>query len=150
MEFRRITRENYKDCLELQLRPGQERFVANNARSLAEAAYEEGLFIRAICDGKATVGFVLYDYDAEIPGWSMSRFMIGAQYQGRGLGRRAAEAFLDYFRREVRADRLYVSVSLENAAALALYRSLGFREVQEVRYSSGGCEYHELRMVKAL
>ena len=31
------------------------------------------------------VGFILYDYDDQIPGWSMSRFMIGKQYQGKRI-----------------------------------------------------------------
>ena len=148
MEIRNIDRKNYRACLELRLRPGQEHFVADNAHSLAEAAYEEGLFPRAVYEGETMVGFVLYDYDPEIPGWSMSRFMLGAQFQGRGLGRRAAEAFLSYFQKTVGAGAIHISVSLDNAVARALYRSLGFVERGPVSYVYGGRRYHEMRMVK--
>lgn len=40
------------------------------------------------------VGFVLYDYDEAFHGWSMSRFMIGKQFQGKGYGKQAVIDFL--------------------------------------------------------
>ena len=53
------------------------------------------------------VGFLLFDYDPEIPGWSLSRMMIGAQYQGRGYGTAAVKAFLQYIRDTMAIRELY-------------------------------------------
>ena len=77
MEFRKIDKSNYWDCMALTIDDSQEGFVADNKQSLVEAAYEEGLYTLGIYHEGTMVGFVLYDYDDTFPGWSMSRFMIG-------------------------------------------------------------------------
>lgn len=53
------------------------------------------------------------------------------QFQGRGYGKRAAAEFLSYFRARHSADRLYISVSLDNTAARNMYAALGFRNIGE-------------------
>ena len=84
MDFKTIDKSNYRECMELQVEESQKYFVADNTRSLVEAAYEDGLYTLGVYDGDTMVGFVLYDYDDTYPGWSMSRFMIGRQFQGNG------------------------------------------------------------------
>ena len=96
------------------------------------------------------MGFVLYDYDDTFPGWSMSRFMIGKQFQGKGYGKRAAIAFLDYFKKKYDADKLYISVSLENTVARKMYASIGFEEIKEIEYTFLGMQFREIQMVKEL
>ena len=150
MEFRKIDRSNYWDCMALTVDKSQEHFVADNTRSLVEAAYEDGLYPLGIYDGETMVGFVLYDYDDTIPGWSMSRFMIGRQFQGQGYGKRAAREFLEYFRERHDTDEIHISVSLENTAARKMYAGLGFAEVNEVEYTFSGMHFREMHMVKKL
>lgn len=150
MEFREIDKSNYWDCILLTVDDGQEDFVADNKQSLVEAAYEDGLYTLGVYCGETMVGFVLYDYDESFPGWSMSRFMIGRQYQGRGYGKHAVATFLDYFRKKHGADRLYISVSLQNSVARKMYADLGFEEIKEVEYDFFGKTYRETQMVKQL
>ena len=83
-------------------------------------------------------------------GWSMSRFMIGRQFQGNGYGKRAVREFLDYFKKKHGADRIYISVSLDNAVARKMYSDIGFREIKETEYSYSGHLYREMQMVKHL
>ena len=106
MEFREIDRSNYWDCISLTVNDSQKWFVADNKRSLVEAAYEDGLYTLGVYHGDTMVGFILYDFDDTIPGWSMSRFMIGKQYQGKGYGKQAVVAFLDYFKKKHNAEKL--------------------------------------------
>ena len=150
MEFREIDRSNYWDCIALTIDNGQEGFVADNKQSLVEAAYEDGLYTVGIYHEETMVGFVLYDYDDTFPGWSMSRFMIGKQFQGKGYGKQAVLAFLDYFKGKHNADRLYISVSLDNTVARNLYSSIGFVEIKEVEYTFLGKHFREMQMVKEL
>ena len=150
MEFRKIDRSNYWDCMALQVDESQTHFVADNTRSLVEAAYEDGLYPLGVYHGDTMVGFVLYDYDETIPGWSMSRFMIGKQYQGMGYGKKAVQVFLEYFRELHHADRIYISVSLDNAVARKMYADIGFRELQKVEYTLWGMHFEEMQMVKDL
>ena len=150
MEFREIDRSNYWDCMLLTVDNSQEGFVADNKRSLVEAAYEDGLYPLGIYHEETMVGFILYDYDETFPGWSMSRFMIGKQFQGKGYGKQAALAFIDYFKKKHSADKLYISVSLENTIARKLYASIGFEERKEVEYTFLGMQFREIQMVKEL
>ena len=150
MEFREINKSNYWDCMQLTIDESQEGFVADNKQSLVEAAYEDGLYTLGIYIEETMIGFVLYDYDETIPGWSMSRFMIGKQFQGKGYGKQAAIAFLEYFKTKHIADKIYISVSLENTAAHKMYSSIGFTEVKEVKYTFRDKQYSEIQMVKEL
>ena len=144
--FREIDKSNYMDCICLKVKDNQRGFVADNARSLAEARFEEGLYTRAIYSGDTMVGFVLFDYDTEIPGWCKSRFMIGAQYQGQGLGREAILRFLDYVKEQMSLRELYIHVELENTVAFELYQKLGFRFVKQIQYEFDGVVYRERQM----
>ena len=150
MEFREINKSNYWDCMELIIDESQEGFVADNKQSLVEAAYEDGLYTLGIYIEETMIGFVLYDYDETIPGWSMSRFMIDKQFQGKGYGKQAAIAFLEYFKTKHIADKMYISVSLENTVAHKMYSSIGFTEVKEVKYTFRDKQYSEIQMVKEL
>lgn len=148
--FREIDKSNYWDCISLTVDPYQADFVADNKQSLVEAAYEEGLYTLGIYCGETMVGFILYDFDVSLPGWSMSRFMIGSQYQGKGYGKTAALKFLDYFREKHAADRIFISVSLENAVARKMYADMGFSEIKVVEYSFLGKQFREMQMIKKL
>ena len=150
MELKKVDKSNYRECMELEVDESQKYFVADNARSLVEAAYEDGLYTLGIYDGDTMVGVILYDYDDAYPGWSMSRFMIGRQFQGKGYGKRAVREFLDYFKPQHRADRIYISVSLDNAVARKMYSDIGFREIKETEYTYSGHLYREMQMVKML
>lgn len=136
MEFREIDKSNYWDCMALTIGDNQKGFVADNKQSLVEAAYEDGLYTLGIYLEETMIGFILYDYDETFPGWSMSRFMIGKQFQGKGYGKQAAIAFFEYFKTKHNADKLYISVSLENILARKMYSSIGFAEIKEVEYTN--------------
>ena len=144
MEFRKIDRSNYWECMELTVDDSQKDFVADNKQSLVEAAYEENLYTLGIYCQDTMVGFILYDYDDQIPGWSMSRFMIGKQYQGKGYGELKKEIgqtvfdFLTDLQTKYKdvLDRKIVDQVLQNGAQKAgiiankkvqkVYRKVGF------------------------
>lgn len=148
MEFRKIDKSNYWDCIALTVDDSQVDFVADNKQSLVEAAYEDGLYVLGIYHEDSIVGFLLYNYDDTFPGWSMSRFMIGKQFQGKGYGKRAVIAFLDYFKKMHGADKLFISVSLDNTVARKMYSDIGFEEIQEAEYTFLGKHFKEMQMVK--
>lgn len=150
MEFREIDRSNYWECMALTVDDSQINFVADNKQSLVEAAYEENLYTLGIYHEETMVGFILYDYDDTIPGWSMSRFMIGRQYQGKGYGKKAALEFLEYFKKKHNADKLYISVSLKNTVARKMYLDIGFKEMKEIEYTFLDMHFKEMQMVKEL
>ena len=70
--------------------------------------------------------------------------------RGKGYGKKAVVVFLDYFKKKHNADRLYISVSLDNAIARRMYSDLSFEEIKEVAYSFSGRQFREMQMVKKL
>ena len=76
--------------------------------------------------------------------------MTRKQFQGKGYGKQAAQAFLDYFKEKHNADKLYISVSLENTVARKMYASIGFEGIKEVEYTFLGMQFKEMQMVKKL
>jgi diamine N-acetyltransferase len=64
---------------------------------LVQSFYEDDLYPLGIYNGDEMVGFLLYDYDEELSGWSFSRFMIDIKHQGKGFGSKALEKFLIFF-----------------------------------------------------
>jgi len=147
MEFRKIDKSNYWDCINLTVDESQTSYVADNKQSLIEAAYEDGLYTLGIYHEDTMVGFILYDFDESLPGWSMSRFMIGRQYQGKGYGKKAVLEFLEYFKKNHNADKLYISVSLKNTIARKMYSDIGFKEIKEIEYTFLGMHFEEMQMV---
>lgn len=84
--LRNITKDNLWDVLRLKVKPQQEKFVASNAISLAEAHFEAELpWFRAIYAGETAVGFLMLEYDESYNLW---RLMLDAQHQGAGMAKK--------------------------------------------------------------
>ena len=97
--LREVTRETLRDVLRLKVAPEQERFVANNAVSIAQAHfYPEVAWFRAVYAGETPVGFVMVEMDESKPCYMLWRFMVDARYQRDGVGRRALELVYDEVR----------------------------------------------------
>lgn len=74
--LKKIDKNNYEECINLKLTLEQEKYVLSNLLSLVQTAYEDDFYSLGIYNNDMMVGFILYDYDLSINGWSMSRFMI--------------------------------------------------------------------------
>lgn len=135
IQLKPITEENFLAAFQLQLAPGQERFVSHPIRSLAQAyVYRAQCQPFGIYDGDAMVGYVLVIYDDEIPEYDIWHMMIDEAHQGRGIGRGALERALAYIKTKPfgPSDRVALTCHRENARALHLYKSLGFAETGAV------------------
>lgn len=123
---------NREECIALRVAPGQEGFIASNTRSMEQAAQSPAVARPfAIVVGGRTVGFAMFAFDEQnddpTDRYWLWRFMIGAQFQGKGYAAPALEAVVRYFR-ENGADQITLSTKPENARALALYHRFGFAE----------------------
>ena len=128
------TRRVARDVVLLKLGPGQEKFVAPNAISLADAYVEKSWHPLAVFAGDELVGFVMYGTDVvEDPEqWWIIRVMIDERFQGRGYGRAATTALVDLMRERHRCASIRLGVDPANQRAIRLYESLGFRDTGEV------------------
>jgi diamine N-acetyltransferase len=133
VELRPITQENFQAVINLAVSPEQSDFVAPNVRGIAETHIYPDAEPRAVYAGDELVGFVLlHPMDDPAEGHCIVRLMIDQRFQGRGLGRQALEAAVEWIVRERGVDRVRLSVVPSNEAARALYRSAGFVETGEL------------------
>lgn len=150
IEFKTIDRTNYNECIELSLKEEQKAFVASNMFSLVQAAYEPNMYPLAIYSDSKMVGFILYDFDEDINGWSMSRYMIDQKYQHNGIGKVALQKFIEFFAEKYGHEKLYTSAEVDNPIAISLYEKAGFEKREVFEYEAGGRTYREVRMVMQL
>lgn len=148
INFKEIDKSNYNTCINLKVGEHQKNYVASNAISLVQAFYEEELYPIGIYNDEEMVGFILYDYDKELEGWSFSRFMIDINHQNKGYGSKALEKFLEFFHNKYEEENLYTSVEIDNEVAIKLYEKYGFNKKDSFEYKIGNTVYKEFRMLK--
>jgi diamine N-acetyltransferase len=130
--LREITAATVNDFLKLKVKPEQEKFVASNAKSIAQAHFEPKAWFRAIYADETPVGFVQLIDDPETPNYYIWRFMIDAAHQRKGYGRRALQLVIDYVRSRPNAREVTLSFVSAEGGPEPLYRSMGFVPTGEV------------------
>ena len=129
ISLRPIGEDNFLDAFNLKLGEGQEAFVSHPVRSLAQAyVYRNQCQPFGIYADEMMVGYVMVIYDYDIPEYDIWHMMIDATQQGRGYGSAAMKRVLEYIRRKPygESNRVALTCNADNAAALKMYRALGF------------------------
>ena len=131
--LREITAETVRAVIKLSVTEYQNRFVAPNAVSLAQALFAPQAWYRAINLGDEPVGFVMLSDDSLLdpvpdnPEVGVWRFMVDARHQRRGVGRAAMLLVIEHVRRKGLFKKLSISYVPEEGGPEQLYLSLGFR-----------------------
>jgi diamine N-acetyltransferase len=124
-----INETNFIDAFHLELAEGQDRYVSNPVRSLAQAyVYYKQCTPFGIYHGDKMVGYVMVIYDYDIPEYDIWHMMIDQSEQGKGYGRAALQNVLDYIREKPfgDSDRVALTCNKENQTAMKLYLKAGF------------------------
>lgn len=132
--LRKITPQNFQECIRLKVAEAQAEYVAPNVYSLAQTFVNPLLAPYAIYDAKIRghepgpqdpmVGFLLVQRMDGV-GFIM-RLMVGERFQQQGYGRAAMVEIIRRMKMEPEIEYIGTSVTKGNAAAEKLYRSLGF------------------------
>ena len=88
-QLREITEETLWDILSLKVEDWQNKFVASNAVSIAEAHFPKHAWFRGIYADDTAVGFLMLFDHSESAEYYLWRFMIDSRYQKLGFGRQA-------------------------------------------------------------
>lgn len=113
--LREISAATLRQILALSVTPEQQKFVAPNAVSLAEALFSPEAWYRAIYHDETPAGFVmLYDETLrpvvpENPQVAIWRFMIDRNSQGCGIGAAALQRVIAHVRAKAHCRTLLVS-----------------------------------------
>ncbi len=132
VSLREVTEDTVRAICALQVAPGQERFVAPNAVSIAQAYFSKEAWFRAIYAGETPVGFVMLEDDPENEEYFLWRLMIAGEHQGKGYGRRAMELLIEHVKTRPGARELLTSYLPGDGSPEGFYRSLGFEPTGEV------------------
>ena len=127
ISLREITKETLRDITRLRVSPEQERFVATNAESIAEAYFSpETAWFRAIYADETPVGFLMLEDNATEEQYYLWRFMIDARYQRKSIGQRALELLFEHVRTRPGASVLYTSCVPGEGSPGPFYERMGF------------------------
>ena len=132
--LRRVTQENFRACIALEVGESQRDFVAPNVYSLAQAkvnplltpwaVYDRAILGRAPGEDDPMVGFCMVQ-EMDGVGFIM-RLMVDHRFQRRGYGRATMEQVIRRWKADPSIEIIATSVRKGNDAAETLYRSLGF------------------------
>jgi diamine N-acetyltransferase len=127
ISLREVTKENLRDILNLKVAPTQERFVASNAISIAQAYFDlDVAWFRAIYADGTPVGFVMLHDEPGERKYYLWRFMVDHRYQKCGYGARALSQVIEYVRQRPGAHELLTSVVPGEGSPGSFYEKLGF------------------------
>jgi diamine N-acetyltransferase len=153
LERRAVLRAHVLPLIGLTVRPDQHDLVSNNAKTLAEAAYETGSSVWGLWVGDAPVGLIAMIHPAECPFTDYAladprdgtpaaylwRLMVAADQQGKGYGAAALQMAFETAR-TWGYDRIFAHVSHAPHSNLPFYQHYGFE-------STGVVEDDELVIV---
>ena len=133
VHLRKITPDNFHECISLKVDESQKGLIASNTKSLAEAYVNSNLFPLAIYNAAVMgceqpelpmVGFTMYEIVAGIG--FIIRLMVDRKYQRKGYGRAAMQEVIRRLKLYPEVELIATSYQRGNETASKLYRSLGF------------------------
>ena len=135
-----VERDDVQPLMRLNLAADQDDFVAPNAVTLAQVAYEPNATAYCIWQGDTRVGLIAMidcrDYphldDGDDPNsMYVWRLMIAKEHQRKGYGR-AAMGHIVRIAKELGLPRISIAAVPSNEAAIGLYEKLGFHKTGRI------------------
>ncbi len=127
-----LTPENHQSFLKLKVGPDQENLVANNWVSIAQAHFSDEAWYRGIRAGDTPVGFVMCAHRDGETDWYLWRYMIDANHQRHGHGRRALELVIAHARTVPGVEAVKLSFVEVEGSPEPFYAKLGFTRTGEI------------------
>jgi len=129
INLREITTEDMlAECIfRIKVSEEQEKLCDTNVFSLAMAWYWPDT-ARPFCiyDDDVMVGFLMLECDESENTCEIWNLMIDEKYQGKGYGKAAVKAVIEYFKANPVFENLYVTTLPENLVAIKMFESCGF------------------------
>ncbi|MEJ3738190.1 MULTISPECIES: GNAT family N-acetyltransferase [Bacillus cereus group] len=134
IQLKVVTRENWEDALQLQVKENQRKFVPAVAVSLAKVYIKpDGDNVEyipfAIYNGDLMVGFVMHAVVKETTDmYWINGFIIDQNQQGKGYGKAALQESIYLIKNTYKACKeIRLTVHKDNISAKKLYECYGFQ-----------------------
>ncbi len=109
-----LTKDNWQAVAGLKVAPGQENFVADNLKSIAESQFYPGTVRKVIEADGEIVGFAVYGTTSGSSQMWLHRFMVDAKHQKRGIGRESLRQMIAIWRAITGLTNVKVSYEPDN------------------------------------
>ncbi|MGI3183487.1 GNAT family N-acetyltransferase [Nioella aestuarii] len=147
-----LPRDRGAEVSHLALGPGQADFVGVIDNMVKDPSPDRDF--HAVREGDTVVGFFKIDrgyapfHDfAQAHGWGLRGLLIGAQYQGLGLGRAMLAVLPGYLRARYPSQRLYyLTVNCRNTRAYSAYLSGGWMDAGALYHGGSSGPQHILQL----
>ncbi|HUU45023.1 MAG TPA: GNAT family N-acetyltransferase [Acidobacteriota bacterium] len=127
ISLQEITADTVRTICNLAVHPEQQKFVAPNAVSIAQAHFSEHAWFRAIYADDTPVGFVMIEDQPAKPEYYLWRYMIDVRYQRMDFGRRAMDLIIAHVRTRSNATEFLTSVVQAEGGPQQFYEKCGFQ-----------------------
>lgn len=135
IDLKPITQENIRACAKLEVSEDQKQFIASNLATIAWAYVDPHFTPYALYEGDTLVGVAAVEDIPENETYDrywVPRFMIGADFQGKGYGKLAMKKIIDMLAEKSDCERVRLSVVPENTSAIQFYKKVGFVQTDEM------------------
>lgn len=126
-----VNEQNWLDVISLSVTEEQKKFLASPIGILARGYVYRSCNARVygICDGEQVIGVALVrNMDEEPACYELQQFMIDRRFQNKGYGTEALGLILSVLSKERKYSRVEVCVNMNDAAALWVYKKVGFED----------------------
>ncbi len=132
VSLREITEDTVRTICDLKVDDSQQKFVAPNAVSIAQAYFSNKAWFRAIYADESPVGFLMLEKDTEKSEYFLWRMMVDDKYQRMGFGYKAMILLIDYVKTLPDAAELLTCCVPGDGSPEDFYRKLGFERTGEM------------------
>jgi diamine N-acetyltransferase len=128
-----VSSANWRAVAGVEVRRAQRRWVTDVTRYLALSRYDGTWTPLAVVAADTVVGFLMWAHDPDDLGsYWLGGVLIDRRHQGRGYGRDALRAAIEYLAAMPGCRNVSLSYVPGNTVAAGLYASLGFVETGEM------------------
>ena len=137
-----INEENWLRAAALEVTEEQKKYLDSPVGIIARGYAYRAARARVIGiegDGELIGLALVKDLDEEPACYDLQQFFIDRRYQGRGYGTKALRAILARLSAERKYDRVDLCVNKNDAAAIRVYKKVGFRDTGYVDEDAPDC-----------
>lgn len=131
IHFKDIDNTNEYMVRKIKIKPEQVNFIETVDECLEEANTYDGWHPVAIYHDNEVIGFAMYGSFGPNKDTWIDRIIIDEKYQGRGFGKIAMIQLIDIVSKKYGVNTIYLSIVEENTLAYKLYKSIGFKYMNE-------------------
>jgi diamine N-acetyltransferase len=131
VNLKKITKDNFYQIIKIKM-PEDQRFVAPNVYSLAEAWLYPSARPFAIYDDDRLIGFLMLDWSEEEKDLGIWRLMIALDQQNKGYGQEVIRQVIEMARESEKFTSVSLDYEPENKVGEHVYYKMGFRPTGEI------------------